>query len=497
MGDALNTSHTDTSIDSTLASTLHSKKGSTADDHLSIVTFLNEIKATSFGAVSAETPAQKRALSYANTILVLFTQVMEKKQPADRVVGEYFRVNKKHGSKDRRVIRESLFALFRWWGWLNKFLTHTGNGTSTVNTGTQAWFTMLTLNARLESHSWEPFIAAWTGFSGQEKVLSLDVDTPLETVSAKCDWLTSQFPALSFTTDDLVPEWFWQTCPIQDAEQRLAMVEILSSRPPIWARVQNIDTSEAIEKLAKLDIAATASEYFSDSISLGHKSINLNGMSLYRDGELEIQDLGSQVVGQICNPAADDNWWDTCSGAGGKSLQLRSLMLAKNKQARGTIIASDVRRKPLEELAKRAKRAGFKGITASPWKSDDLPVPHHHFDGVLVDAPCSCTGTWRRNPDMRWIDGIAAVQDKPDLQLDILSRSSQAVKNGGALVYATCSLSPLENEDVVNAFLAKHADFTLEITSHPFTGVEACMHLVVPYQADTDGMFVARMKRKC
>nr|WP_231847847.1 RsmB/NOP family class I SAM-dependent RNA methyltransferase [Shewanella violacea] len=443
--------------------------------------------------MNAETPAQKRALSYANTILQLFTQIMAKKQPADRIVGEYFRVNKKHGSKDRRVIRESLFALFRWWGWLNKFSTSTG--TSTANTGTQAWFTMLTLNARLESHSWEPFIAAWTGFSGQGKNLTLEAGSALENVSEKCDWLTRQFPTISFTTDDLVPAWFWQTCPIQDAEQRLAMVQALSSRPPIWARVQNIETNEAIEKLAKLDITTTASEYFSDSISLGHKSINLNGLSLYREGELEIQDLGSQVVGQVCNPSPNDNWWDTCSGAGGKSLQLRSLMLAKDKQATGTIIASDVRRKPLEELAKRAKRAGFKGITASPWKSDDLPVAHNHFDGVLVDAPCSCTGTWRRNPDMRWIDAIETVLDKPGLQLDILSRSSQAVKAGATLVYATCSLSPLENEDVVNAFLAKHTDFSLEVTTHPFTGIEASMHLILPYQADTDGMFVARMKR--
>ncbi|WP_077755651.1 RsmB/NOP family class I SAM-dependent RNA methyltransferase [Shewanella psychrophila] len=462
------------------------------------MTFLNEVKATSFEAISAETPAQKRALSYANTILQLFTQVMEKQQPADRVVGEYFRINKKHGSKDRRVIRESLFALFRWWGWLNKFNTNTGTntGTSTVNTGTQAWFTMLTVNARLESHSWEPFITAWAGFSGQEKQLSLDGETRLENASEKCDWLTEQFPAIRFSTDELVPDWFWQTCPTQDAEQRLAMVEALSSRPPIWARVQNIDIDEAIDKLAKLDITATASEYFSDSISLGHKSINLNGMSLYREGELEIQDLGSQVVGQICAPNPNDNWWDTCSGAGGKSLQLRSLMLAQDKQAKGTIVASDVRRKPLEELAKRAKRASFRGITASPWKSDELPVPPNHFDGVLVDAPCSCTGTWRRNPDMRWIDVIDSVNDKPNLQLDILTRSSRAVKVGGTLVYATCSLSPLENEDVVNAFLAKHSKFELEITRHPFTGIEATMHTVLPYQADTDGMFVARMKRK-
>ncbi len=484
MSDALNTIHSDLTSDSTL--------DSTDDDILSIVTFLNEIKATSFIAVNAETPAQKHALSYANTILQLFTRVMEKKQPADRIIGEYFRGNKKHGAKDRRVIRESLFALFRWWGWLNKFFTSTG----TTNTATQAWFTIITVNARLESHSWEPFITAWAEFSGQPKAIILDIKTPLDNVSKKSDWLASLFPAIGFTTDELVPQWFWQTCPIQNAEQRLAMVEALSSRPPIWARVQNIDTNEAIKKLAKLDITATASQYFSDSISLGHKSINLNGLSLYRNGELEIQDLGSQVVGQICAPNADDHWWDTCSGAGGKSLQLKSLMLSQNKQAKGIIVASDVRQKPLEELAKRAKRAGFNNITVFPWKSNKLPVLHKHFDGVLVDAPCSCTGTWRRNPDMRWIDTIEAVQDKPSLQLDILSRSSQAVKSGGTLVYATCSLSPLENEDVINAFLAQHADFTLEIITHPFTYNEATMHTIQPYQADTDGMFIARMKRE-
>ncbi|MEI6859017.1 MAG: RsmB/NOP family class I SAM-dependent RNA methyltransferase [Shewanella sp.] len=456
------------------------------------MTFLNEIKATSFKTINAETSAQKRALSYANTILQLFTQVMEKKQPADRVVGEYFRVNKKHGSKDRRVIRESLFALFRWWGWLNKLFTHTG----TTNTSIQAWFTILTVNARLASHSWASFIAAWAAFSDQQKIIILDAETPLDNVLAKCDWLASQFPAIKFTTDDLVPLWFWQTCPIQDAEQRLAMVEALSSRPPIWARVQNIDTNEAIKNLEQLGITATASEYFGDSINLGHKNINLNGLSLYRNGELEIQDLGSQVVGQVCSPNADDHWWDACCGAGGKSLQLQSLMLGKDKQAKGTIIASDIRRKPLEELNKRAKRAGFNHIITSPWRSNELPVPHYHFDGVLVDAPCSCTGTWRRNPDMRWIDTIDAVQNKPNLQLDILSRSSQAVRSGGTLIYATCSLSPLENEDVINAFLAQHADFTLEVITHPFTSDKSTMYTILPYQADTDSMFIARMKRE-
>ncbi|MEC4726463.1 RsmB/NOP family class I SAM-dependent RNA methyltransferase [Shewanella sp. D64] len=446
-----------------------------------------ETDALSFDNLHAETPAQKRALSYANTIFQLFHQVMDKQHPADRVVGEYFRINKKHGSKDRRVIRESVFALFRWWGWLSKF-----NVLQETEQKEQAWFTILTINAHLESHPWNDFISAWEAFSGIKQIKSV---TQFNSAVQRCDWLSNQFDSLSFTTDELVPDWFWKVCPNDNTEQRLALIESLSSRPPIWGRVQNIDVHDAINTLTKLDIPATGSEFFSDSINLGNKNINLNGLALYKDGELEIQDLGSQVVGQICQPKADDNWWDTCSGAGGKSLQLRSLMLQQNKHATGTIVASDIRRKPLEELTKRAKRAGFKGITTAPWKSDELPVKHAHFDGVLVDAPCSCTGTWRRNPDMRWIDNLNAVMDKPALQLDILSRSSKAVKTGATLVYATCSLSPLENEAVVKAFLASNDDFSLEVTTHPFTSVQATMHTVMPYQADTDGMFVARMIR--
>jgi 16S rRNA (cytosine967-C5)-methyltransferase len=161
----------------------------------------------------------------------------------------------------------------------------------------------------------------------------------------------------------------------------------------------------------------------------------------------------------------------------------------------GSIISSDIRSNALEELTKRAQRAHFNGISVARWKSDALPVPADHFDGVLVDAPCSCTGTWRRNPDMRWLDGVEAVADKAALQLDILSRSSHAVKADGILVYATCSLSPLENQDVVTAFLQQHPEFTLTPIRHPFTGEQTEMLTVWPFEANSDGMFVARMLR--
>jgi 16S rRNA (cytosine967-C5)-methyltransferase len=97
---------------------------------------------------------------------------------------------------------------------------------------------------------------------------------------------------------------------------------------------------------------------------------------------------------------------------------------------------------------------------------------------------------------MRWLDGVEAVTDKAALQLDILSRSSQAVKAGGVLVYATCSLSPIENQDVVTAFLQQHPEFTLTPIHHPFSGEQTEMLTVWPFEANSDGMFVAKMHRR-
>ncbi|UAL44962.1 RsmB/NOP family class I SAM-dependent RNA methyltransferase [Shewanella inventionis] len=434
--------------------------------------------------IEASTPAQKRALSYATTIEMLFNQVMSTKMPADRIIGQYFREHKKHGSKDRRVIRETLFGLFRWWGWLKQLQAPQPHVT---------WFRQLTACAALEQHTWQDITQAWDTIAAW---------TPTEVPPTNSDSINDKlalFMSLSGLTDcqlsDLLPSWFWQTCPVSPAEQ-LAVVEAMTSRPPIWARVQSIKTATAIAQLNNAGVDAVASQYFTDAISLGNKSINLNEIETYKQGHLEIQDLASQVIGQVCQPNADERWWDACSGAGGKTLQLRSLMLQQHPQSSGSIIASDIRHKPLEELNKRASRAGFNNISVAPWKSDALPVNANMFDGVLVDAPCSCTGTWRRNPDMRWLDDASAVSDKPTLQLDILTRSAKAVKSGGQLVYATCSLSPSENEHVVEAFLAQTNEFELVPVIHPFTGGSCSMLTIWPQVADSDGMFVAKMRRK-
>ncbi|WP_394200520.1 RsmB/NOP family class I SAM-dependent RNA methyltransferase [Shewanella waksmanii] len=432
--------------------------------------------------IDAVNGAQKRALSYSQTLHLLISQIFAEKMPADRVLADYFRANKKHGSKDRRVIRESLFGVFRWWGWFKKL--------ETPLTQQQSWFAALAITAKFEQHKWADIAEAWSTFAN----LTLPTSTTdLASVEQKCQYLNQCYPQYQFSGQDLLPEWFWHHLTPMDESQQQQLIESMSCRPPIWGRVQSMTVNEACDHLSQLDIDASPSMYFSDAIHLGHKNINLTGLDLYLQGKLEIQDLGSQVIGQICAPKPNEIWWDTCSGAGGKSLQLRALMLAQNPNSQGGVVASDIRKKPLEELQKRAKRAKYNNITTAPWVSEALPIDADTIDHVLVDAPCSCTGTWRRNPDMRWLDDASAITDKPALQLDILTRSSAAVKTGSYLVYATCSLATAENQDVVQRFLAQHPQFELLSVQHPFTKNDTQMLTVLPFEADSDGMFVAKM----
>lgn len=433
----------------------------------------------------ANTGAEKRAISYASTIFNLFDNVLTTKQPADRVIANYFREHKKHGSKDRRVIRESLFGLFRWWGWIQQLGNHKQE---------EIFFSMLASAAQLENHPWIDIRDGWLAFSMQydaAKPLPIPVS---ESVNDKLNTFQQFSNIHTATVEQLLPDWFWQHCVIESELEKQLLVQAMSTRPPIWARAQQASRQVVLQKLSRDNVEASGSEFFDDTINLGHNSLNLNQVAAYTEGFLEIQDLASQVIGQMCAPQTNSQWWDACSGAGGKSLQLLSLM--QHRGIEGNIIASDIRTHALTELLKRAKRARFNHISIAPWKTDLLPVKASYFDGVLVDAPCSCTGTWRRNPDMRWIDDVSAITEKPELQLDILQRSAAAVKVGGELVYATCSLMEVENQSVVAAFLKSNSHFELERLIHPFTGGSTTMLTVWPQQADTDGMFVVKMRRK-
>lgn len=432
----------------------------------------------------ANSPAQKRAISYANTILSLFSEVMSTKKPADRVIANYFREQKKHGSKDRRIIRETLFGLFRWWGWLRKpsLCSETD-----LNLNTQTLELLLCV-AVLEKHTWTPTINAWAELCDFQ-IQKLESIALLE---SELERIQHIFPEQVFELTELLPDVFWSQCSLSESQQHQLALSMLS-RPPIWARAQFETTESVISALSSDGIEVAQSTFFEDALSLGTKSINLPQVKPYQEGKLEIQDIASQVIGNICSPKADQNWWDSCSGAGGKSLQLASLMSRDNVQVTGQIVSSDIRKSVLEELKKRSNRAGIQTIKTQYWNDEVIPVQYDYFDGVLVDAPCTCTGTWRRNPDMRWTDNLDNVEETATLQLDILNSSSLAVKSGGVLVYATCSLLEKENQQVIEAFLSTHPEFRLQELKHPFTAETHDYLTIWPFEANSDGMFVAKM----
>ncbi|HMB02774.1 MAG TPA: RsmB/NOP family class I SAM-dependent RNA methyltransferase, partial [Isosphaeraceae bacterium] len=180
-----------------------------------------------------------------------------------------------------------------------------------------------------------------------------------------------------------------------------------------------------------------------------------------------------------------------CAGAGGKALHLAALMRGK-----GVVVATDTHPGRLKETVRRARRSPFRNLTTKEWDGRHVAGKPRSFDGVLVDAPCSAIGTWRRNPDARWTLDRQAIPRLVELQRDLLRAASAGVRPGGTLVYSVCTLTPAETLGVVRAFLDDRPEFQLDPFPHPLTDVPTDGTLLIwPQDADTDAMFIARMVR--
>ncbi len=211
----------------------------------------------------------------------------------------------------------------------------------------------------------------------------------------------------------------------------------------------------------------------------------------FERGELEIQDLASQAVALTCAPEPGDRWWDACAGAGGKSLHLADLMGGK-----GVVVASDSHSGRLKETVRRARRGPHTNISTKLWDGKGVAGKPGSFDGVLVDAPCSAIGTWRRNPDARWSLAPEAINRLAELQGRLLRAAAAGVKVGGTLVYSVCTLTPAETAEVVRGFLVEHSGFRLDPFLHPLNGSKTDgMLRIWPHEFDSDAMFIARMMR--
>ncbi|MEO6244695.1 MAG: RsmB/NOP family class I SAM-dependent RNA methyltransferase, partial [Opitutaceae bacterium] len=281
---------------------------------------------------------------------------------------------------------------------------------------------------------------------------------------------------------ELLPAWFRTHCPeiFSGAE-----LDAQLRRAPLWLRLQTAVPEKIFAEFDSLGWSWRTSAVRPEAVELLGE-VDVTQTSAWKTGQIEVQDLGSQLLLETLGATAGDRWLDACAGAGGKALQLARLL-----GPTATVEAHDIRPAALTELQARAARASLANVrvTSRPGASD--------YAGVLVDAPCSGSGTWRRSPHLKWSTTPALIAERAALQQKLLAQFAACVKPAGRLIYATCSLSPEENTRIVSAFLAAHAEFQSEPFARTF-GFTPGEHglTILPALHDTDGFFVASLRRK-
>ena len=369
------------------------------------------------------------------------------------------------GARDRRIYRELVFSWLRFRSWYER--VRRDDERAAVD-----------LLAALASDT--PDMASWQADLGVPGGLSF---RPWSEMEAR---LGELFPGHSFVLRDLMPGWFEFHCP---ALFEPGEVLVQMRRPPFWLRAQRGTAAELVRELTIANIPASVEPALPGAVRVT-EHVDLDQHPLVVSSQAEIQDIGSQTLVLMVAPEENSRWLDFCAGAGGKTLQLSTAV-----GPRGRVTAHDIRRDALMETKRRVNRAGFRNVTIEPV----LPDPGlAFFDGVLVDVPCSVSGTWRRHPFLCHQTTLAVINKYVHDQLRLLERASLCVVFGGRLAYSTCSLSQHENEGVLAAFLRHHRDF--EIEPPPFNpGIEPAPSgavTIMPSVLDSDGYFLACLRHK-
>jgi len=297
------------------------------------------------------------------------------------------------------------------------------------------------------------------------------------------------------------PEWLWPYFTDlygEDAQQELAA---LSVEAPVDLRTNTLkaDRAAACEALLSEGLEVSETPWSPIGLRLTGRT-TLGNSKAFNEGLVEVQDEGSQLAALLVAAQPDHTVLDLCAGGGGKTLALAAAM-----EGHGRIVAADNDAGRLNRSKPRLKRAGVYNATTrvlDPANTNWLHKRRKSFDRVLVDAPCSGTGAWRRNPDARWSLTPKDLSRYIDLQDEVLAQGGRMTTPGGRLVYVTCSLLRQENEDRVEQFLERHAHFRAlscgdvwkSVLGSRYPGRGKYLRLS-PRRHETDGFFVAVLER--
>jgi len=420
----------------------------------------------------------------------LLTDIVESGRPAEDRLRVWARTNRYAGSKDRARINELVYLVLRRRGELGFAMR-----------GTEPRALVLGALHLCEGRSVDE-IAALThdpsphspaGLHAEERALLEKAALPDESAP-----LDARFNMPAAAMGELERAFG------EDLEAELAA---LQGRAPLDLRVNRLKATRAavLARFAEEGIAAEAMAHAPDGIRVAG-NVRLDAHPLVTEGQVEVQDEGAQLAALACAPEPGQQVVDFCAGAGGKSLTLAAAM-----QNKGQIYAFDTEPERLKALGPRLARAGVRNVQSAAIGEGDgeevdaVHALHGRADRVLVDAPCTGSGTWRRTPDRRWTLTGEDIADAADRQRAILGRAAPLVKPGGVLVYVTCSLFPAENTDVIRAFLTEEgAQFeALDWTAlwagmgrvPPPAYVDRIGALMTPARTATDGFYISALRR--
>ncbi len=403
--------------------------------------------------------------------------------PADAEIRHYFRSRRYAGAKDRRWTGDAVYRVLRRWFELSWRLEGSGvvarrlmlAHLATAREGDLAPEAIFAG----ETHGPPPLDAEEAGL-----VARLEA-----TGAAPPAWARANAPA-----------WLWPDFEARFGGDSGPELAALNTRAPVDLRVNRLraERDGVLRRLTKDGIAAQASPFSPDGIRLEGRPA-LENHVLTREGRIEVQDEASQIVSRLVEASSGSQVVDLCAGAGGKTLALAAVMANS-----GQIHAFDIDNSRLAELKRRVQRAGVRNVQAralpddAAWRAD----LGERADRVLVDAPCSGIGTWRRQPEGRLRLTPEHLARHSQRQRALLAKGAGFVKPGGRLIYAVCSPLRAEGEDVIEAFLAAQSAFRqldiADIWPRVLDGaapLEGPSLVLTPARHGTDGFFVAVLER--
>lgn len=386
--------------------------------------------------------------------------------PADRVVTAYFRARRYAGSKDRRWISDLFYEIQRKRGFLDDVISQHDLAPSFVTRSVAALFHLRDVPAA----DLEPvYLSGPHGVTLPDEV----------TVSALAGLATYDAPAVPVSN---FSNWIAEKLYAQYPDNIQSIEAAYLETAPITLRVNSLkaDRQDVLTAFAGEGIEAVASEASPLAVQLSSR-VNLGQHELFKSGWVEPQDEAAQIAALLADVRPGMAVMDYCAGGGGKTLALGAEM-----DNDGAILAFDVDSRRLGDVMPRSIRAGLDIVSAMALNSSDIDLGalRQGYDRVFVDAPCSGSGTWRRQPDQKWHFHQERFGDLLNIQSRILTKSAEFVKPGGRLIYATCSILEDENQQQIARFLEEHDEFHLM----PLDDVVTDKGLKLPKRALNDGM---------